>query len=87
MSRFSKAYRVIVEPDYPKGYTAVVPAVPGLLAHGHTEQDAIDGLAQALQEHLEDLQERAQPLPNDSVQIAWDEDDEDAGARVLTIEV
>lgn len=87
MSTFGKTYRVIVEPDDPKGWVAIVPAVPGLVAHGETQESAMDLLKEELQAHLRRLEEEEQPLPEDSVAIFWDESDEASGAKLLTIEV
>jgi len=87
MNTFGKSYRAIVEPDYPTGYVAVLPAVPGLVAHGESEQTSVELLRDLLRSHLSRLQNEGEPLPEDTVQIFWDEEDEETGARLVTIEV
>ncbi len=87
MKTFGRIYRVILEPDMPKGYVAIAPAVPGLVAHGETEEDALNRMKQSLQEHLEHLEQGANPLPDDKVDVVWDEEDEEAGARIVAVEV
>ncbi|MGQ9487858.1 MAG: type II toxin-antitoxin system HicB family antitoxin [Armatimonadota bacterium] len=87
MSIYGKSYRAIVEPDEPKGWVAVLPAVPGMIAHGETEWDALELLKQLFEAHLSCLSNEGQPLPDDCVQVFWDEADEEAGAKLVTIEV
>lgn len=84
---FGRTYRVIIEPDDPKGYVAVLPAVPGLMAHGDSEEEAQSLLCELLCRHLERLQEAGQALPEDDIEIVWGEEDEEAGARLVTVEV
>lgn len=87
MREFGKSYRVIIEPDSPAGFVAVVPAVPGLIAYADTSEEALSRLRAGLREHLSSLASAEQPLPDDSVGVAWDEDDEHAEARIVTVEV
>ncbi|MCS6949495.1 MAG: type II toxin-antitoxin system HicB family antitoxin [Armatimonadota bacterium] len=87
MKTFGKTYRAIVEPDEPKGFVAVLPAVLGLIAHGDSEEEAVALLRELLQAHLLRLEQARQPLPEDDIEIAWDEEDEEAGAKLVLIEV
>lgn len=87
MSIYGKSYRAIVEPDEPKGWVAVLPAVPGMIAHGETEESALELLKQLFEAHLARLSSEGRPLPDDCVQVFWDEADEEAGAKLVTIEV
>lgn len=87
MKTFGKTYRAIVEPDDPKGFVAVLPAVMGLVAHGDTEEEAMALLRELLQAHLLQLEAAGNALPEDDVEIVWDEEDEEAGARLVTVEV
>lgn len=87
MSTYGKSYRAIVEPDDPTGWVAVLPAVPGMIVHGETEEDALELLKQLLEAHLSRLSNGGEPLPDDCVQVFWDEADEEAGAKLVTIEV
>lgn len=87
MKPFGKTYRAIVEPDDPKGFVAVLPAVMGMVAHGDTEEEAMALLRELLQAHLLQLEATGNALPEDDVEIVWDEEDEEAGAKLVTIEV
>ncbi|GIV15670.1 MAG: hypothetical protein KatS3mg022_1105 [Armatimonadota bacterium] len=87
MKRFGKSYRAIVEPDDPRGFMAILPAVPGLMAHGENEEEAIALLRDLLHNHLARLEDTGETLPEDDIEIVWDEEDEEAGARLITVEV
>lgn len=87
MSIYGKIYRAIVEPDEPQGWVAVLPAVPGMIAHGETEESALELLKQLLEAHLARLSSEGLPLPDDCVQVFWDEADEEAGAKLIAIGV
>ncbi|MCL6473447.1 MAG: type II toxin-antitoxin system HicB family antitoxin [Firmicutes bacterium] len=87
MKTFGRSYRAIVEPDHPQGYVAILPAVPGLMAHGESEETAVELLNELLRNHLIQLENAGQPLPDDGVEILWDEEDEQAGAKLVHIEV
>lgn len=87
MSTYGRNYRAIVEPDDPKGWVAVLPAVPGMMAHGETDESALALLKELLQAHLARLVDEGQPIPEDRVEVFWDESDEQAGAKLVTIEV
>jgi len=87
MKTFGRSYRAIVEPDDPQGYVAILPAVPGLVAHGESEGAAVGLLSELLRNHLAQLENAGQPLPDEGVEILWDEEDEEAGARIVSVEV
>ncbi len=87
MKTFGRSYRAIVEPDDPQGYVAILPAVPGLVAHGESEETAVELLNELLRNHLAQLENAGQPLPDDGVEILWDEEDDQAGAKLVHIEV
>jgi predicted RNase H-like HicB family nuclease len=87
MKTFGRRYRAIVEPDDPKGFVAILPAVPGLMAHGESEERATSLLRELLRDHLIRLENARQPLPEDRIEIVWGEEDEEAGAKLVTLEV
>jgi len=87
MKTFGRIYRAIVEPDDPKGFVAILPAIPGLVAHGDSEETAVGLLRELLRNRLVQLESAGQSLPEDDIQIVWDEEDEEAGAKLITVEV
>jgi predicted RNase H-like HicB family nuclease len=60
---------------------------PGLVAHGESEETAVELLDELLRNHLAQLENAGQPLPDDGVEILWDEEDDQAGAKLVHIEV
>ncbi|MGC8783496.1 MAG: type II toxin-antitoxin system HicB family antitoxin [Armatimonadota bacterium] len=87
MKTFGRIYRAIVEPDDPKGFVAILPAIPGLVAHGDSEEAAVGLLRDLLRNHLVRLEGAGGALPEDNIEIVWDEEDEEAGAKLITVEV
>jgi predicted RNase H-like HicB family nuclease len=55
-------YMVIVEKGE-SSYGASVPDLPGCIAVGETEQEVMLLIQEAIQFHLEDLQNEGQPIP------------------------
>jgi len=55
-------YLVVVEKG-PSSYGASVPDLPGCIAVGATEKEVIDLIQEAIQFHLEDLQNEGQAIP------------------------
>lgn len=87
MRSFGKTFRAILEPDEPSGYVAVLPSVPGFVAHGSDEKSAIEQLRIMLHRHLTELDNKGMMLPEDDAQVCWDDEDEQSGARIVLIEV
>ena len=50
------------EPDGP-GYLAYSPTLPGCFSNGQTVEDAKRNIREAIQQHLEVLQEKGEPIP------------------------
>jgi len=50
------------EPDGP-GYLAYSPTLPGCFSNGLTVEDAKRNIREAIQQHLEVLQEKGEPIP------------------------
>ncbi len=45
------------------GYVAIVPAVPGVVGQGETEEEAYEDVTKALEFHLESMAEFGEELP------------------------
>lgn len=59
-------YAVIIERAEDGGYGAWSPDVPGCVALGDTEAEALSEMKDAIQLHLEVMREREEPLPTPS---------------------
>ncbi len=55
-------YMVVIEKG-PASYGAFVPDLPGCIAVGETEAEALELIQEAIQFHLEDLRLGGKPIP------------------------
>jgi len=56
-------YTVVLLADAKKGYTAVVPALPGCVSEGDTVEEALDMVAEAISLYLESAGEHGEEIP------------------------
>jgi len=57
-------YTVILEPDeMGRGYTVLVPALPGCITQGRSKEEALDRAREAIRCHIESLQKDGLPVP------------------------
>lgn len=71
-----RTYSVVLEPDPEGGYTAIVPALPGVVTEGATVEESLANAREAILLCIEDLQEQNLEIPQS-----------DAGAILERIEV
>lgn len=55
-------YTIFIHPDSPDGYYVTVPALPGCFSSGKTVEEAIANAKEAIDLHLEVLEEMHKPL-------------------------
>ena len=55
-------YTVVLLADAKKGYTAVVPALPGCVSEGDSVEEALDMVAEAISLYLESAQEHGEEI-------------------------
>jgi antitoxin HicB len=61
-----REYTIILHPDEQEGgYTVTVPALPGCVTEGNTQQEAIDMAREAIAGYLEALAKRGEPAPEE----------------------
>ncbi len=72
----SRNYAVVLEPDAECGYTAIVPALPGVVTEGDTLEEVFANVREAIELCLEDLASRGLDIP-----------ESDTGARLERIEI
>ena len=57
-------YTVILEPDEAgRGYTVLVPALPGCISQGRNREEALVRIKEAIRCHIESLQKDGLPVP------------------------
>jgi len=58
-------YTVILHPAEEGGYWAEVPALPGCFSQGETVDEALKNIKEAIELHIECLEEEGQGIPKD----------------------
>ncbi len=59
-------YTVILEPDEKgKGYTVLVPALPGCITQGRSREEAIERAREAIAAYIESLKADGEPVPQE----------------------
>ena len=49
-----------------------MPSLPGCISQGKTRQEAVANISEAITLYIEVLQERGEPVPDDTVEIVLD---------------
>lgn len=62
---------IIIQPDSPAGYYVTVPALPGCFSSGKTVEEAIEHAKEAIDLHLEVLEEQNQPIAEDTGSLIY----------------
>lgn len=61
--------RVILYPGEDGYMVAEVPSLPGCVSQGKTRDEALANIQEAIALHVEVLQERGEPVPDDLVEV------------------
>ncbi len=61
--------RVILYPGEDGYVVAEVPSLPGCVSQGRTREEALVNIQEAIALHIEVLQARGEPLPDDRVEM------------------
>ena len=60
-------YTIILDPDEKgRGYTVLVPALPGCVTQGRTREEAIERAKEAIAAYIESLQADGEPIPRET---------------------
>ena len=57
-------YPIEVEREEDDRWSAVVPSLPGCATLGHTQQEAVKALQEAMEAYVETLRELGRPIPH-----------------------
>jgi len=60
---FSMKFRVIVEPDEDGMFVAQCPNLPGCVSQGHTREEALVNIKDAIGGYIESLRKHNEPAP------------------------
>ncbi len=58
-----RSFSVVLEPDADGGYTAIVPALPGVVTEGETIAESLANVQDAIRLCIEDLREQGLEIP------------------------
>ena len=65
-----REYTVILEPDDERrGYTVLVPALPGCVTQGRNQEEALLRAREAIAAYIESLEADGEPVPEDTEQV------------------
>lgn len=59
-------YTLVMAPDAEGGYTVIVPALPGCVTEGDTEDECIANAREAISLYLDELRDEGQAAPVES---------------------
>ena len=60
-------YTIILDPDEKgRGYTVLVPALPGCVTQGRTREEAIERAKEAIAAYIESLAADGEPIPRET---------------------
>ena len=65
-----RRYAVVIEQG-PTSYGAYVPDLPGCVAVAETEEEVTDLIREAIEFHLEGLQDAGEPIPEPTSRMAY----------------
>jgi predicted RNase H-like HicB family nuclease len=61
-----REYTVILEPaSESRGYTVLVPALPGCITQGRTQKEALSRAREAIAAYIESLEADGEPVPEE----------------------
>lgn len=63
----TRRFMVVIEPDEDGVFIATVPALPGVVDQGDTEEEALENIKEALDFTLTDMVERGEEIPPSDV--------------------
>lgn len=65
-------YKVVIQPDDPSGYYAVVPSLPGCVTQGETIEETLTMIKDAIAGYLAVLEDEGLPIPEEREAIISD---------------
>jgi antitoxin HicB len=60
-------YTVLLKPEPEGGFAVSIPALPGLHTLGESEEEALDNAREAIELYLEELSDRGEPIPEETL--------------------
>ena len=64
-------YRVILKQEQDRGYTAVVPSLPGCITYGENLEQTMTLVKEAIELYIESLKAHGEPIPNEENSLEY----------------
>lgn len=61
--------KVLLSQDEDGYFVVEVPSLPGCVSQGETREEALANIKEAIDLHIEVLQERGKPVPEDNIEV------------------
>lgn len=61
--------KVLLYTDKDGYFVAEVPSLPGCISQRKTREEALENIKEAIALHIEVLQERGEPIPQDNIEV------------------
>jgi predicted RNase H-like HicB family nuclease len=71
LNTMNRNYRINLRREPEGGYTVFVPSLPGCITYGETVDEAIDMAKEAIGLYIEELEDRGEPVPDDSNMLEY----------------
>jgi len=68
-NRNLNARKVLLSQDEDGYFVVEVPSLPGCVSQGKTREEALANIKEAIDLHIEVLQERGKPVPEDNIEV------------------
>jgi len=68
-NRNLNARKVLLSQDEDGYFVVEVPSLPGCVSQGETREEALANIKEAIDLHIEVLQERDKPVPEDNIEV------------------
>lgn len=69
LTPISQKRTILLYPDEDGYIIAEVPSLPGCLSQGKTKKEALENIQEAIDLHIEVLQERGELIPEDNIEV------------------
>ncbi len=69
VNRNVNARKVLLFQDEDGYFVVEVPSLPGCVSQGKTREEALANVKEAIDLHIEVLQERGKPVPEDNIEV------------------
>lgn len=69
LTPISQKRTILLYPDEDGYIIAEVPSLPGCFSQGKTKKEAVENIQEAIDLHIEVLQERGELIPEDNIEV------------------